>query len=241
MIEVIVVGEGLTEESLVRDLLALRLAHQEIFLSARLVRTSPVSRGGALSWDRVRRFLRNTLRERSTTYVTTFFDLYRLDTAFPGTADAGQITDPLARASHLERCFHDAVVAEAGCRTERFLPHIQPHELEALVFTDVDALAEVEPQWQSHLEPCRQARLTAPSPEHINDGEATHPSARLRVLRPGYDKVLHGVALIERIGLTRHPCRVRALRCLAEAFGGAPTAGRSLSGIRRDPPIAYRA
>jgi Domain of unknown function (DUF4276) len=203
LIEVIVVGEGQTEESFVNDVLVPRLSHQEVFLSARLIRTSPVSRGGALSWDRVRRFLRNTLRERSTTYVTTFFDLYRLDAAFPGTADAGEIADPLARAAHLERCLHAAVVAEAGCRPERFLPHIQPHEFEALVFTNVDALAEVEPQWQADVEACRRARTAAKSPEHINDGAETHPSARLRVLRPSYDKVLHGVALAERIGLDR--------------------------------------
>jgi hypothetical protein len=203
LIEVIVVGEGQAEESFVRDVLAERLAHQEIFLTARLVRTSPVSRGGGLSWDRVRRFLRNTLRERTTTYVTTFFDLYGLDTDFPGAAEARRIADPLARAAYLEQCLHEAIVAEAGCRAERFVPHIQPHEFEALVFTDVEALAEVETRWQALLEPCRQARTAARSPEHINDSVETHPSARLRVLRPSYEKVLHGVAVIERIGLAR--------------------------------------
>lgn len=203
MIEVIVVGEGPTEESFVRDFLALRLSCQEIFLSPRLIRTSPAGRGGGLSWDRVRRFLRNTLRERSTTYVTTFFDLYALDTDFPGTAEARRIADPLARAAHLERCMHEAIVAEAGCRAERFLPHIQPHEFEALVFTDVEAFVAVEQRWQACLEPYRQARVDAESPEHINDGAHTHPSARLQELRPRYIKPLHGVALVERIGLDR--------------------------------------
>jgi hypothetical protein len=203
LIEVIVVGEGPTEESFVRDVLALRLSHQEVFLSPRLIRTSPASRGGGLSWDRVRRFLRNTLRERSTTYVTTFFDLYALDTGFPGTPEARQIVDPLARAAHLEQCLREAVVAEAECRAERFLPHLQPYEFEALVFANVEALVEVEPLWQAHLEPCRQARSAARSPEHINDGAHTHPSARLQGLRPSYIKTLHGVALIERIGLDR--------------------------------------
>jgi hypothetical protein len=203
LIEVIVVGEGPTEESFVRDVLAFRLSHQEVFLSPRLIRTSPRSRGGGLSWDRVRRFLRNTLRERSTTYVTTFFDLYALDTDFPGTAEARQIADPLARAAHLERRLHQAVVAEAECRAERFLPHLQPHEFEALVFTDVEAFVEVEPLWQRHLDPCREARSAARSPEHINDGPETHASARLRGLRPSYIKTLHGVTLIVRIGLDR--------------------------------------
>ena len=89
------------------------------------------------------------------------------------------------------------------CRAERFLPHIQPHEFEALVFTDIEAFVEVEQRWQAFLEPCRQARVAAESPEHINDGSETHPSARLQGFRPRYIKPLHGVALIERIGLDR--------------------------------------
>jgi Domain of unknown function (DUF4276) len=203
LIEVIVVGEGQTEESFIRDVLAPQLANQEIFLSPRLIRTSSLSRGGALSWDRVRRFLRNTLRERADTYVATFFDLYGLDSDFPGAGDGSQIRDPLARAAWLEQRLHAAVVEEAQCRSDRFLPHLQPHEFEALVFTDLAALPRVEPQWQSHAERLQEAVSLAKSPEHINDGVDTHPSARLRALRPGYQKILHGVELVEKIGLAR--------------------------------------
>ena len=45
-------------------------------------------------------------------------------------------------------------------------------------------------------------RRAAPSPEHINDGERTHPSARLREL-PRYRKAQHGPAIAGRIGLDR--------------------------------------
>ena len=49
---------------------------------------------------------------------------------------------------------------------------------------------------------------SAPSPEHINDGIDTHPSARLQAL-PGYKKPVHGVLLAKRIGLglIRAECR----------------------------------
>ena len=42
------------------------------------------------------------------------------------------------------------------------------------------------------------------SPEHINDGINTHPSARLaKILKPSYDKPFHGSAVAQRIGLER--------------------------------------
>jgi hypothetical protein len=210
MIEVVVVGEGQTEETFVRDVLAPRLAEQEIFVQPRLIATSRQSRGGALNRDRVLRSLRNTLRERADVYVATFFDLYGLAPDFPGRAEAHALTDPLARASAIEARLVDAVVAEAQCRADRFVPHIQPHEFEALLFSNPDALVDVEPAWLSAAEPLRAAKAAATSPEHINGGVDTHPSARLRaLLRPAFDKVLHGPRAAQRIGLEcmREECR----------------------------------
>ena len=57
-----------------------------VLVQPRLIPTSRHAKGGALSSQRVLRFLRNTIRERSDTYVTTFFDLYELPSDFPGAA-----------------------------------------------------------------------------------------------------------------------------------------------------------
>lgn len=204
MIEVIVIGEGQTEETFVREVLVWELAAKDIALHARLIRTSKYASGGALNWDRVSRFLRNTLRERDDTYVTTFFDLYGLGSDFPGFAECQHVADSGQRALALEATFGEAVVRLAGCREDRFLPHIQPYEFEALLFSDLEVFAEVEAGWQAFLEPLRKARDEAASPEHINEGAETHPSARLiATLRPRYQKVLHGSALTARIGINR--------------------------------------
>jgi hypothetical protein len=150
------------------------------------------------------RYLRNTLREREDNYVTTFFDLYGLRPDFPGITEASSVQDPIARASRIETLFAEAVVREAECRADRFVPHIQPFEFEALLFSDVSRFLEVEPEWQTYLRSLESARSSASSPEHINDGQDTHPSARLKnLLRPSYQKVLHGTALATRIGLDR--------------------------------------
>jgi len=205
MTDLVFVGEGQTEESFARDVLSPRLWDRQMFIYPRLIRTSAHGRGGALNWNRVRLFLRNTLRERADTYVTTFFDLYRLDGGFPGWQQAHALGNPLERATQIERDFHTAVVAEAGCRPDRFIPHIQPYEFEALVFSNVDVLGQVESRWVVHLESLREVRLTAESPEHINDGQTTHPSARLRssLRHPTYQKVLHGVAITKEIGVAQ--------------------------------------
>ncbi|HBL29716.1 MAG TPA: hypothetical protein DD490_23010 [Acidobacteria bacterium] len=203
MIEVIVVGEGQTEEIFVRDVLAPVLAGGDIFLEPRLIRTSSSSRGGGLSRDRVVRYLRNTLRERGDTYVTTLFDLYGLAAGFPGVAESAGTRDPIARARSVEESLREVVTQEAGCRQDRFVPYIQPHEFESLLFSDIGRLVEVRPEWMGSLDALRAARQAAMSPEHVNDGAQTHPSARLKVLKPTYVKTLHGPAAAQRIGLDR--------------------------------------
>lgn len=203
MIEVIIVGEGPTEETFIRDVLAPSLADRRIFVQPRLIPTSRHARGGALNRDRVLRYLRNTLRERQDVYVATFFDLYALHRDFPGCAEAERVADSLERATKIEIRLAEAVVNEAGCRADRFLPHIQPYEFEALLFSDIDRLVEIEPAWRAAAEPLWAIRAGVDSPEYINDGPQTHPAARLKMLKPGFEKVLHGPVAAARIGLDR--------------------------------------
>jgi hypothetical protein len=136
--------------------------------------------------------------------VTTFFDLYGLRADFPGVEAARGRNDPLQKSSLIEDALADAVIQASGCRAERFVPHIQPHEFEALPFSDVTSIVRVQPEWLRFERELRQAREGADTPEHINDGATTHPSARLAtLLQPRYKKPLHGSRIAAAIGLTR--------------------------------------
>lgn len=200
MVDLIVVGEGQTEETFVREVLAPALSATRVYATPRLIRTSGAQRGGALNLERVRRFIGNTLRERRDSYVTTLFDLYGLDTTFGGvTASKGQ--PPAARATLIENRLHHDVIAAAKVRAERFIPHVQPHEFESLLFSDVSRLCEAEPEWQDQREPLIAARAAARDPEHINDSPQTAPSKRLEQLRPHYRKTFHGPKAAVSIGL----------------------------------------
>jgi len=200
MVEVVIVCEGPTEERFIRRVLATSFVHQNIFLLPRVINGR--ARGGNLKRSKVLRYIRNTLRERSDTYVTTMFDLYGLPSDFPGRRGSACVTDPIARSRAIEQEFYSTVIDEIQCRVDRFFPHIQPYEFEALLFSNLTCFGEVDGRWKGGVNDLRHSRDSVLSPEYINDGQQTHPSAQLRIL-PGYRKVLHGTLVSERIGLQR--------------------------------------
>lgn len=202
MVELIVVGEGQTEETFVRDVLAPAFVKRSISVSARVIRTSRQQRGGALNRERVRAFIGNMLKQRPDTYVTTLIDLYGLDSSFKGVTET-KGRPPASRAEHIESLFHKDVVEYAKCRPERFFPHIQPHEFEALLFSDIARLCELEPDWKNQRAPLNAARERVENPEWINDSPQTAPSKWLEKLQPRYRKVEHGPQAAKRIGFDK--------------------------------------
>lgn len=206
VVEVVIVCEGSTEERFVRHVLATPFGYQSVFLLPRVINGR--TRGGNLRRNKVLRFLRNTLRERIDTYVTTMFDLYGLPSDFPGRLESVHVADPIERSRAIEREFRRITIDKIQCRSDRFIPHIQPYEFESLLFSDVTHFGDVEARWKARVSDLRRIRASFPSPEYINDGPHTHPSARLEHL-PGYRKPLHGAVISQRIGLDRirHECQ----------------------------------
>lgn len=205
MKRVCIVCEGQTEETFVRDVLAPAFYGLGLNLIPEMIETSPGYRGGALKYDRVKRHLRNTLRQSSAPVVTTLFDLYRLDSGFPGFDISRVQTDLSRRLDALKQALHADVVAEAGCQPDRFIPYIQPYEFEALLFSDVPTLTRIEPGWQAASGALAAARAAAESPEHINDRPETKPAAHLEreLSNPSYRKRRHGPIAAQKIGLSK--------------------------------------
>lgn len=205
MMRVYVICEGQTEETFVRDILAPILAHQQIFLTARGINTSKGHKGGALTYERVKRFVINSLKEDQNTVITTFFDLYALNNHFPDFQQSHKFTDVYQKVAALEQAFKIDIAQNNPSFTDRFLPYIQPYEFEGLLFSAIEKLTELEADWKKTTADLQAIRDNAQTPEHINDGFDTKPSARLtQYLRdPKYDKVLHGVLGIENIGIDK--------------------------------------
>lgn len=201
MVNLIILGEGQTEEAFVRDVLAPELVVHNVFAEAYLLETSKTGRGGGVTLDRACKRLEKILKQRHDTYVTTMFDLYGLGPTFPGFTESRGM-NPQTRAAQIEDLFINEVMARIGCRRDRFIPHIQPYEFEGLLFSDIRRFGELEAGWTAHETALKEVRNRFETPEHINDSPHTAPSKRLKsLLKPKYDKVLHGPALAGRIGL----------------------------------------
>ena len=203
MVEVIVFAEGQSDEQFVKRLVVPALHGLGVFLKPQLLHTSRDSTGGAINFDRLCHNVRNTLRQSQATYLTTFFDLYALDTDMPGMARAIKFVKPGDKAACLEAELHAALVQKLGFRSGRLITHIQPYELEGLFFSNTERLSQTVPGWDSAADALRRVRESFATPEHINDGYETKPSKRLeKLLRPHYRKVSHASQIGQKIGLS---------------------------------------
>ncbi len=163
-----------------------------IILTTRRKSSGHKFKGGVSSYRKIKRDLRPLLRI-SAAYVTTMIDYYRLPRDFPGMADlpTGNV---FSKAQHLEAAFAEDV----GNR--QFLPHLQLHEFESLLFCNLEAIDEImaEITKSRKLSDLEAIASQFESPEEI-DEENEPPAKRLESLYPRYRKVLHGVRIARRI------------------------------------------
>jgi Domain of unknown function (DUF4276) len=194
------VVEGQTEETFVRDLLAEHLAIHGVYAAARCVETSrtrlKIFKGGMSTYARAKGDIERWLKEDRTAYLTTMFDLYGLPDDFPNMAK--KTFDPHKKAELIE----SGIAADID--DPRFIPYIQVHEFEALLFCapPITDAALGSPPAVSKLRELHDIRRAFPSPEHINDGVDTAPSKRIVQLYTGYRKQVFGPLITKRVGLT---------------------------------------
>jgi hypothetical protein len=224
---VLVLVEGQTEETFIRDVLTVHLAPFEIHPTPVLVSTKRSKsglkfKGGIRHYQKVRRDLSNLLHDRGAVAVTTMIDYYGVPEDFPGLSTQPSGGSCYQRVDYLER----ALAADLG--DSRLLPYLSLHEFEALLFTSPPEIQSAFPNFPVEA-PLGAALRLAGSPEEINDGPDTHPSARLEKLLPTYQKTLHGPILAGRIGLealcercSHFAAWVRRLESLGPRFGELP-------------------
>lgn len=192
MIRILALVEGQTEETFVREILAPELSTSHRFISAFLI-GRPGHRGGIRRYSAVKADLLRLIRSDPTAFFTTMFDYYGLPSDFPGHHEASRATSPANKAGAIEKALLADVAATLGdtWMPKHFVPYVQMHEFESLLFADPVAFARGvnQPSLAAQLQAiCRQF----PDPEHIDHGRATHPSKRITNLLPRYQKPLYG-------------------------------------------------
>jgi hypothetical protein len=191
--------EGLTEQTFVKQSLAPQLIPRSVYLTATMI-GKPGRKGGIRSYETIRRDILGALRQDQQRYCTTMFDYYGLPSGWPG--KVGAEGSPSVLAESVERAMHEDICGEMGesFAPARFIPYIQMHEFEALLFSDPATLASVvqhpflASSFQAIVNECGE-------PEAIDDRPDTAPSRRICRQTREYDKVLHGTIAAQRIGV----------------------------------------
>jgi len=122
-------------------------------------------------------------------------DLYHLPSDFPKRGEAKKITNPFQKVALLESAFAEDV------DSRRFIPNIQLHEFEALLFVDIARLRAYYPDYSREIANLKAETARYANPEEINEGTATAPSKRILKYVPIYDKVIGGSLMAIDLGL----------------------------------------
>jgi hypothetical protein len=204
--------EGQAEKEFADRSLKPHLAGYAIDVRPRVVVTNRKlgKRGGILDFDKIRGDLRRLMKQdrHPEARFTTMVDLYALPAEFPGWAEAQKKRLPADRVVVLET----ALEAEFG--EPRFLPFIQLHEFEALLYCNLAELQLRIADSESGIA-ALQREVQHLKPEEIDEGSSTAPSKRIIRHVPIYErnKVRVGAPAAAAIGLP-------SLREKCPHFGG---------------------
>ena len=197
--------EGQTEERFVKEVLSPYLQHFNIYPKPILLLTSKKknARGGMLSYAQAKRdltILQKQFRDNNSEYhmFTTMFDYYALPDDFPGVEESIDIQDVRRRISFLEDKFAEELGRGA------FIPYIQLHEFEALLFVDIIRLQTEYPLSGERIRTLKEETDIYGDPEMINNSPDTAPSKRIIAALAQdyhYNKVQSGAAVTSAIGI----------------------------------------
>jgi len=199
MTEVLILAEGQTEETFLRDVLRPYLHDFGVTISVTLLKTkilanAPDFKGGASHWGQIERDLNNLLKRKKQAVVTTMLDFYGLPKDTPGISSM-PTSDCYASVSHVEAEMENSI----GNRLLKV--YLALHEFEAFIFVNPEIVLELYPDKKSVVEKLKKIAAEHESPEHINLGKETAPSKRIRKILPSYRKVGDGVLLVNELGI----------------------------------------
>lgn len=145
-------------------------------------------KGGNVAFE----YLKNDIERVAATrnvLITTFLDFFRLPTDFPG-----YTTDSL-KIEQIEEAVRENISPIID--RAKFLPYIQRHEIEALMYTNMDGFNYVVDKEES-LNKLKEIINQYANPEDINSGSETAPSKRLMKIFP-YQKTTDGEIILEAL------------------------------------------
>lgn len=189
-----IVVEGQTEEAFVKELLVPHFICNGIYdVRPVLIQTSKGHKGGFVNYEHLKNDLLRLLKSQGQDIVvTTFVDFFRCPN-LPNQENINAFSTHIARVEAMEKNIANDI------NDRRFIPYIQLHEFEALLFSAANGF---EMYFDKRISNELQGIIDSfDNPEDINSSPETAPSKRLIRIIPDYDKVLYGNIIALEIGL----------------------------------------
>lgn len=203
MNQVNILVEGYTEKDFVNKILRKYLLENHfIFATAIIVSTKKEPsgkkyKGGLSNWNYSRFLddLEKLIQTSDKILVTTLIDYYGYPSKLPGNKDSLTGTG-IQKVQLLENALDD----HFG-NPPNFIPYIQLHEFEALLFSDS---TDYELVFESReLTQINSIIAKFVNPEDINDSPQTAPSKRILSIKKDYAKSIDGQNLAELTGIPK--------------------------------------
>lgn len=206
MKRIIIICEGQTEQEFTQDVLQPHFTPLGISLGYPTILKSG---GGIVAWSRLKKQIETHLKQDKNTIVSTFIDYY-------GLQKKHQFPNWKAHISLYEQNKFEAIdLLEKGMKDSleedlqhRFIPYIQLHEFEALMFCKESVFDDCfKPNEFLNRQYLTETIKNHNTPEHINNHPSTAPSKRLAKILKAYQeeasgaKRLYGSMIAEEIGL----------------------------------------
>lgn len=187
--------EGSSEEEFIKQVLAPYLLGFGIYDARPMqIQTSQGQKGGFVNFEHLKNDILRILKSEKEVVVTTFVDFFRLPQKnFPNANDCFGKIGSDAQIDCLESAM------EAQFNDHRFIPYIQKHEFEALLFSSNKGFEKFFEAKFSNKTADVVNQFT--NPEEINSTPMGAPSKRLLELIPDFAKASDGVEIAQEIGI----------------------------------------
>ena len=199
MKRLVIIVEGETEESFVNNILCPYFCSKGLYNTIQCFKTKH-SPGGISKYSYIKKDILNTIYEKDVV-VSMMIDFYRLPLDFPGFSDLKATQTHQEQANLLEARIKKDLEDSQKQLFENFIPYIQLHEFETLVFASINGIDSLFERSEIDYKGLMNVIQQYPNPEDINNHPDTAPSVRLKKLIPGYNKVLHGIDIINTVGM----------------------------------------
>ena len=188
---ILILCEGQTEELFVNRILEQYLQTKNIFVK-------PVLLGGVSHYAGIKRDLERLGKNEQYDILTTMLDYYKLPQDVPGVRTCKE-GEPSRIAEHIEKFIYEDL--KEKIKIEKFMPYIQMHEFEALLFSNVDCFDKCKGIKNKMISELRGEVSKFSTPEHVNNSEQTAPSKRIKRIFGAYQKTTDGMNVANAVGI----------------------------------------